>query len=351
MIEKFKNILKKSFSNGPKAKIISGIILVLIIISAMTIIIMRKTVSVSIDGKEKVFVTYKGTVKEALEDQGIEVLDKDKISPSLDTEITENQKIDIKRAVSVKVVMAGQEQELLTAEETIEDMLKEEKETLKKFGIDYKDDDIVYPDVTSKIEKNMSIKIIDVEVDEIVEIQTIAYETKKVEDNSMYATQPEVVKQQGVNGEQEVTYKVVKHDGTEVEREQIATKVIKEAQSEIIAMGTMQGVVNRGGEVYGKSKFTATTTAYSKKNPGDSTYSGRALNRDPNGISTIAVDPTVIPLGSKVWIEDYGYAVAADIGTSIKGNKIDLYFDTYREACNWGLRNKEVVIIAGPGEW
>lgn len=49
--------------------------------------------------------------------------------------------------------------------------------------------------------------------------------------------------------------------------------------------------------------------------------------------------------------EDYGYAVAADIGGAVKGNVIDLYFDTHRECVNWGRRNKEIVVIAYPGQW
>ena len=351
MIENLKN-LKKSFSNGPKAKIIGGMIIAAIIISTVLIINLRKTVIISIDGKERKFVTYKGTVKEALDDKGIEVLEKDKIEPSLDTEVTENQKIEIRRAVPIKVVMAGQEQkELLTAEETVEDMLQAEKDELKKSGIDYKEQDIVEPDLSSKIEDGMEVKITDVEVEKVVEVQEIKYSTEIVQDNTRYSIQPEVVQQEGINGEQEVTYEVVKHDGVEVEREQIAAKVIKEAQNEIIAMGTMDGVVNRGGDIYGKKKFIASATAYSASSSSDRTYSGRALKRDPNGISTIAVDPTVVPLGSKVWVEDYGYAVAADIGGAVKGNVIDLYFDTHQECVNWGRRNKEIVVIAYPGEW
>ena len=197
----------------------------------------------------------------------------------------------------------------------------------------------------------MEVKITDVEVEKVVEKQEIKYSTEIIEDNTRYSIQPDVVKQEGINGEQEVTYEVVKHDGVEVEREQIAAKIIKEAQSEIIAMGTMDGVVNRGGDIYGKKKFTASATAYTASSSSDRTYSGRSLKRDPNGISTIAVDPTVIPLGSKVWVEDYGYAVAADIGGAVKGNVIDLYFDTHRECVNWGRRNKEIVVIAYPGEW
>ncbi len=59
----------------------------------------------------------------------------------------------------------------------------------------------------------------------------------------------------------------------------------------------------------------------------------------------IAVDPRVIPLGTKIYVTDYGYGVAADTGGAIKGNRIDLCFDTRREAVNWGKRRVIIYII------
>ena len=56
------------------------------------------------------------------------------------------------------------------------------------------------------------------------------------------------------------------------------------------------------------------------------TSTGARAERDPNGYSTIAVDPRVIPLGTKLYVDGYGYAIAEDIGGAIKGNHIDLYF-------------------------
>lgn len=59
----------------------------------------------------------------------------------------------------------------------------------------------------------------------------------------------------------------------------------------------------------------------------------------------VAVDPRVIPLGTKLYIPGYGYGVAADTGGAIKGNRIDLCFDTREEAINWGRRRVVVYII------
>ena len=73
--------------------------------------------------------------------------------------------------------------------------------------------------------------------------------------------------------------------------------------------------------------------------------------RNPNGISTVAVDPNVIPLGSKVYVSGYGVAIAADTGGAIKGNIIDVFLNSYEECMNWGRREVTVQLLAYPGEW
>jgi len=107
------------------------------------------------------------------------------------------------------------------------------------------------------------------------------------------------------------------------------------------------------------SKFTAVeviATGYyagkesTGKNPGHPeygvTFSGMKVHRDRNSFSTIAADPAVFPLGTVLWIPGYGYGIVADTGSAIKGNRIDLYFETkdqvYRE---WGKKKLNVFIV------
>ena len=73
--------------------------------------------------------------------------------------------------------------------------------------------------------------------------------------------------------------------------------------------------------------------------------------RDSNGLSTVAVDKNVIPLGSKLYIPGYGYAIAADTGGAIKEMKIDLFMNTQEECYAFGRRKVTVHVIAYPGEW
>ena len=85
------------------------------------------------------------------------------------------------------------------------------------------------------------------------------------------------------------------------------------------------------------------STAYSI---GTRTASGR-----PTAVGNIAVDTSVFPYGTRMYVQTvkgswhYGMATAADCGTAIKGNKIDLWFRTYSEACDWGRRDCTVYVL------
>ena len=92
--------------------------------------------------------------------------------------------------------------------------------------------------------------------------------------------------------------------------------------------------------------FKVTATAFTANCKGCSgvTSTGFNLKKNPNA-KIIAVDPKVIPLGTKVWVEGYGEAIAADKGGSIKGNKIDVFMSSTKKAYSWGRRTVTVKIL------
>ncbi|MFC0300180.1 LysM peptidoglycan-binding domain-containing protein [Virgibacillus soli] len=92
--------------------------------------------------------------------------------------------------------------------------------------------------------------------------------------------------------------------------------------------------------------LTVTATAYTADCAGCSgiTKTGIDLRNDRNA-KVIAVDPNVVPLGSKVYVEGYGYAIAGDTGGAIKGNKIDIHVPTKKEAYAWGVRTVKLTIV------
>ncbi|MFC4355724.1 3D domain-containing protein [Chryseomicrobium palamuruense] len=112
-------------------------------------------------------------------------------------------------------------------------------------------------------------------------------------------------------------------------------KIVKPAKS--VSRSNSSTVVN---ELYVNS------TAYTAYCAGCSgiTKTGINLRKNPH-LKVIAVDPSVIPLGTKVYVEGYGYAIAGDIGSAIKGNKIDVFFPTKSQAYNWGRKKVKIKIL------
>ncbi|MGG3496619.1 LysM peptidoglycan-binding domain-containing protein [Peribacillus simplex] len=95
-----------------------------------------------------------------------------------------------------------------------------------------------------------------------------------------------------------------------------------------------------------KKEITVRATAYTADCQGCSgtTATGVDLKANPDA-KVISVDPSVIPLGSKVYIEGYGYATAADTGSAIKGNRVDIYIPNEKDAVNWGVKNVKLQVL------
>lgn len=349
VIINLRKFISKNFSNGPKAKVITSLaVAAAISITSVTILSSRKTLTVNIDGKEQTLVTYKGTVKDVLDEQGIDVEEKDSIEPALNEKILKNSTITLKKAVPVTIICGDSKVQVETSKETVKDVLESESDLLKDNGIDFSEDlDEISPDLDTNVEGDIIIQVVNVEKKQIKEMETVAYETVIEKDSKLMAGDKEI-KTKGSNGQKEVTYEVVYKDGVETNRKVTSTKIVSEPKNEVILQGTGSILTASRGEGSGKKTISCQATAYSGHS---ATSSGRSPSRDKNGISTIAVDPTVIPIGSKVYVEGYGYAVAADTGGAIKGNKIDVYFNSESECSSWGRKNVQVIIVAYPGEW
>ena len=127
------------------------------------------------------------------------------------------------------------------------------------------------------------------------------------------------------------------------------TKVMKKSIAFAIALSIFSGAEvafssNVAKAATSNRELICSATAYTS-GAGSVTASGKVVKRNPDGLSTVAVDPNVIPLGSSLYIEGYGYAIAADTGSAIKGNIIDLYFDSSSECDNWGRKTVKVTVL------
>lgn len=98
--------------------------------------------------------------------------------------------------------------------------------------------------------------------------------------------------------------------------------------------------------VSGGTEMSVTATAYTAYCNGCSgtTAYGIDLRANPNQ-KVIAVDPRIIPLGTRVWVEGYGEAIAGDTGGAIKGNKIDVFLASHDSAIAWGVKKVKIKVL------
>ncbi|EEL70263.1 3D domain protein [Bacillus mycoides] len=139
-------------------------------------------------------------------------------------------------------------------------------------------------------------------------------------------------------------------------REMEKAKAKEEAQAREIEKAkakeaTKTQEVSKNNTQSAKRELTVVATAYTADPSENGTYGGRVLTAmghdltaNPN-MRIIAVDPKVIPLGSKVWVEGYGEAIAGDTGSAIKGNRIDVLMGSKSKAMNWGRQTVKVKVL------
>jgi uncharacterized protein YabE (DUF348 family) len=312
----------------------------------------KSVVIINDNGNQITVETMKSTVKDVLEQKKIEVGAKDYVSMPLDEKLLRKNEyhITINRAVPIKVIIDGKEETILTCKDTVKEMLESEGITLAAT------DKIVGADMEQKIQKDMSFNVVRVRENVVREESTLAYEVEKRSNRKMIKGEERTVRH-GSEGLIEKTFKVVTEDGVEIAKKLINESIVANPITQIVEFGTLMTHKSaRGGTIrYHKvlnMRSTAYTSSYADtgKSPGHPqfgiTYTGQKAR-----VGIIAVDPKVIPLGTKMYVEvlgdtpDYGICVAGDIGGAIKGDLIDLYFDTSKEVSQWGCRKVKVYIL------
>lgn len=299
----------------------------------------EKTVTLVDDGKVREITTFGNTVGAVLRQEGIRLGTQDVVTPTEQEKVVDGMVIDIERAVSVSITVDGGTRKILTRYKTVEKVLADA-------GITVDGNDIVKPGLSARVVTGMDIKITRVEIKtEEMEV-VIPYRIRRLCDYNLKAGESQI-EQEGQPGLELQTWRVTLHDGKEVKRTLVSAVMKKAPRDKIIRVGMLntvtispgRGTVSRAGEEYHiKDSFIVRATAY--------TYTdNNTATGVPPRVGGIAVDPRVIPLGSKLFVEGYGYCEAIDTGGLIKGKRIDVFFPTYDQAINWGVKNVKVYLL------
>lgn len=359
-----------------------------------------KPITYNVDGNATDAVSYSKTVGEFLDKEEVNIQEGAYINLPLDTQIEDNLNIIIVNPKTYNIKDNKDIQEVKSVHDLAGRVLSEKEIELNEL-------DYTTPQLGAKIEEGSTIEIFRVKEEVVVAKSDILYERKIEYTDSLYKGE-EKLKQEGSSGELSTSTKE-RYVNDELEKsEVIKEEVTIEKKDHIILVGTKDKPVpkpvvkvepkaesaNRNGSRKTKAaaektpaaqapvaKAPAKQTEVSKapakqpeaskapaKQPeaskapsgrtitmeataytDDASSQGKWVGQTASGMKpqygVVAVDPRVIPLGTKLYIEGYGNAIAGDTGGAIKGNRIDLFFNTKSEVYNFGRRNVKVTIL------
>lgn len=296
-------------------------------------------ITLSVDGRSWTVRTLRSRAVTALAAAHVDVRPGDLIVPGADYRLRSGDTIAVVRARPIRVISGGTEQTVMSAAGTAAGLVRDgslavEGEYRAKVSIDAKRPDI------------LTVELVKVRTEVVTAKVTVPYRTERRETPTLEVGLEQEI-QKGANGLKEVQYRDTYENDKRVKREVMAETVLSEPVTRMVAVGTSGTVTTRGGEVIRfKKALLMSATGYTAGPESTGKYAtGYTYLGMKASYGVVAVDPRVIPLRSRLYIEGYGFAIAGDIGGAIKGNKIDLCFDTVAEANAWGRRKVKVYII------
>lgn len=327
-----------------------------------------KQITLVIDGKAQTLETRESLLGDLLSKEQIPLQPHDKISMAMDGSLSDGDRIAIVRARSISITVDGKTEQLHTTENTV-------GEAINKLGYSLKGHDKIFPSLHTPITAGMEVKIVRINKQVVQRTKSLPFRVIKTADPTLLKGKTKVT-QAGVPGVMIQHIEKVYQDGELASMRMIGKEVKTATKDKVIAVGTKPlpkpVVVKAAAATQAKAKATATKakssktvrkagvdfeykrmiknvsmTAYSSQEPGIGTRTASGT-RVTEG-RTIAVDPKVIPIGWWVYIEGLGFRRAEDTGGAIKGNKIDVYYDSLSHAVNFGRKSRTVYVI-GPSK-
>lgn len=304
-------------------------------------VIKANTITINNCGEEQTISLAKGTVEEALNRTGITLAENQSVTPSLNTVITGDMNIYVYNSKNIKLTTNGTEMTVKAPEGKVEN-------ALNILGYEITDDDILSVDKNAQIEDDMKITLKKVTYVDEKSTKKISYKTVEKDSDDIMTGESEV-SQKGVDGEKEVTKRCKYIDGKYDSTKVIDEKVTKEPVDKIVLNGTKRGTTTdtSGAPVSYSYMVSGSGTAYTAA-PGALTATGVPVYE-----GGVAVNPAIIPYGSKLYIEAadgshvYGYATAVDTGGALMDGSaiVDLFYFNYNDCVSFGRRDVNVYVL------
>jgi 3D (Asp-Asp-Asp) domain-containing protein len=251
----------------------------------------------------------------------------------LESWLSEGDTVQVRGPAYVSVVADGRARPLLTTAATV-------AQALREAGVRVGKGDRVFPHPSSRLQPQSRIRVIRIRREVLTQRVSVPPPTVRRRDPAV--PWGRVVTEPGRAGLRQVTVVKTYADGRLVSVVQRAARLLRPAVPTVVRVGQRRLVASRGAFA-GYEYLDVVATAYAP-------WHGRGVDGTTAiglraGYGVVAVDPRVIPLRSRLYIEGYGYAIAGDTGGRIKGLRVDLGFDSVREARRFGRRPVRVYIL------
>ncbi|MEW5866831.1 MAG: G5 domain-containing protein [Bacillota bacterium] len=300
-----------------------------------------REVKVIVDDQVIPIATTAVRVNDILKQAGVELQEGDEVTPGVTERLYGEATITVARAVPVLISVDGRTIEVRSTGPMV-------KHALAAAGVLLRPEDKVSPGMEVGLTPGIKVKVTRVTAEVITRQVRIAYRVEKRPDPNMDRGATKVLRP-GVEGLREQKVLVTYEDGKAVKEKVLSSKVLREPVSKLLAVGTRNPVrtllTSRGTFRY-RDSYRMLATAYE---PGPRSCGKHADGYTAIGLKAkpgiVAVDPRVIPLRTKLYVEGYGPAIAGDVGSAIKGHRIDLLFETVEEAIRYGKRWVKVYIL------
>jgi 3D (Asp-Asp-Asp) domain-containing protein len=264
-------------------------------------------------------------VGQALEEAGVELHLADRITPDLNTPLTPGLKIEVEQSKLIHVDVDGRTLHTRTLRKSLGEVLADLGVTL--IGQDY-----TQPPLDAAVEPNTSVKIVRVREEVLIEQETIPFDTVTIPDSTMELDTS--LEQAGHSGVSQKRTMIRYENGQEVKRVADPDFVVLQApQNKEFRYGTnvvIRTLNTPSGPIEYWRKVRAYATSYSASTsgtPSTAKWYGITATGLPMKKGLVAVDPSVIRLGTQLYVDGYGVGLAADTGSGVRGRWLDLGYD------------------------
>lgn len=321
---------EKQWLQGRKLAIVAVLSVVLLMMTGF--VWKKNTVYIVADGQEYTVQTHDQNPRSIIRDAGVRLGARDVITSS--TKGMENGTVlTVTRIVPVQLTYQGKTKLIHTDKTTVEGAAASVGLAAPQVK--------TFPSADTQITPGMEIKVVDYR-ETIVERKTdVPYNVVRQPDATMEKGMEEVV-QHGSNGQATLTVRQMYYDGQPAGEEIVNTDLHVAPTDKIVRTGMRDTVSTSRGDMRFSRSYYMEATAYLPTDGSGTCITATGV-RAQHGV--VAVDPDVIPLGSRVYIPGYGVALAADTGGAIVGNRIDLCMESYGDAMSFGRRSVKVYIL------